>query len=183
MIEEIRNKIVEIAYSYEFQKEIKGNKGFQDDIFQQKMEAVGWEYKQAWCCYLTELTWREAYSHFDSSIANRLDKLFSANAYKTFENFRNARGFKTYTNQNFEPGDLVIWVRYKNGETVKNGSWTLGHIAICTKPAQLFLLTMDGNTNEKGSPEGDIVAEKKRGYDFYKDNGLRLIGGIKPCEV
>lgn len=183
MIQEIRNKIVELCYKYEFEKELKGNSGFKDDIFQQKLEAVGWNTGQAWCSYFTELVWKEAYGHFDSTVINILDKLFSANAVKTFENFKNSKSFKTKTTQELERGDLVVWAHYKNGNPNKKSIWTLGHIGIVTKVAQLFFLSMEGNTNSQGGREGIEVAEKKREYDFYKENGLRLIGFIKPKTV
>jgi hypothetical protein len=183
MIENIRKKIIELCYYYEGQEEIKGNAGFKDDIFQQKIEAVGWNTGQAWCSYFAELIWKEAYGHFDSTVINKLDKLFSANAVKTFENFKNSKDFKTATNQNLEPGDLVIWSYYKNNEPKKVDIWTLGHIGIVTQVAQLFFLSMEGNTNSQGGREGIEVAEKKRSYSFYKENGLRLLGFVKPKNI
>jgi hypothetical protein len=179
----IREEIVKTCYKYEGQRELKGNSGFVNDIFQQKMEAVGWDKYQAWCSYLAELIWKESYGHFDSTIINELDKLFSANAVKTFENFKNSKGFKTATNQNLEPGDLVVWASYKNGKPKKKDIWTLGHIGIVTRVAQLFFLSMEGNTNSHGGREGIEVAEKEREYSFYNENGLRLIGFVKPREV
>lgn len=181
MIQEIRKKIVEIAYSYEDQQEISGNKGFKDDVFQQKMEAVGWNYGQAWCSYFAELVWKEAYGNFDSSFINILDKLFSANAVKTYDNFKRSKRFKTGNNP--EPGDLVVWAYYKENKPKMVDIWTLGHIGVVTKPAQLFFLSMEGNTNSKGGREGIENAEKKREYSFYEENGLRLLGFVKPCKV
>jgi len=181
MIQEIRNKIVEIAYSYEGMEEISGNKGFKDDIFQQKLEAVGWNYGQAWCSYFAELVWKEAYGSFDSSIIEILDKKFSANAVKTYDNFYKSKRFKTGNNP--EPGDLVAWAYYKENKPKMVDIWTLGHIGIVTKPAQLFFLSMEGNTNSKGGREGIEVAEKERGYDYYQENGLRLLGVIKPINI
>ena len=183
MIQEIRNKIIDLSYLYEGQTEISGNLGFKDDIFQQKIEAVGWDKGQAWCSYFSELVWKEAYGHFDSAVISELDKLFSANAVKTFENFKNSKKYITKSNQNLEPGDLVVWAYYKNGEAKKKDIWTLGHIGIVTKVAQLFFLSMEGNTNSSGGREGIEVAEKKRDYSFYNDNGLRLLGFVKPRTV
>lgn len=183
MIEPIRQKIVDLCYKYEGQKELKGNSGFENDIFQQKMEAVGWDKYQAWCSYFTELVWKEAYAHFDSTLISELDKLFSANAVKTFENFKKSKKYKTSINQNLKPGDLVVWASYKNNMPNKKGIWTLGHIGIVTKVAQLFFLSMEGNTNSQGGREGIEVAEKKREYNFYNENGLRLLGFIKPRDI
>jgi hypothetical protein len=181
MIDQIRKKIVELCYKYEGKEEVKGNMGFKDDIFEQKMEAVGFEKGQAWCSYFAELAWREAYGNFNSLLDNILDKLFSANAVKTWENFKKCKKFKTGIVP--EVGDLVVWAYYRNGEPKKNGIWTLGHIGVITKPEQLYFYSMEGNTNSQGGREGIEVAEKKRDYDFYKNNGLRLLGFIKPCDV
>jgi len=177
----IREKIIEISYKYEFEKEIKGNSGFKDDVFQQKMEAVGWDTGQAWCSYFAELVWKEAYGNCDSSYIDVLDKLFSANAVQTYENFKKSKKFKTSNSP--EPGDLVIWAYYKNNEPKKKGIWTLGHIGLVTQAAQLFFLSMEGNTNSQGGREGIEVAEKKRELDFYKEDGLRTLGFVKPKEV
>lgn len=183
MIQEIRNKIVELAYKEEGQQEVSGNKAFKNKKYQQQLEAVGWEAGQAWCSYAAEDIWKRAYGHFDSTIINELDKLFSANAVLTFENFKKSKNYKTASNQNAEPGDLVVWAYYKDGEAKKNDIWTLGHIGIVTKVAQLFFLSMEGNTNSQGGREGIEVAEKKREWDFYKENGLRLLGFIKPKNI
>ena len=174
----IRNKILEIAYKYEGQKEIGNNTGFENAVFEQKMKAVGFDSGEAWCSLFAELVWCEAYAHFDSTIINRLQNLFSESATKTWLNFKNSRDFKVKSNQDLEPGDLVIWQKYNNGVA----DWR-GHVGIVTKVAQLFFLTMEGNTNEQGSREGQGVYEKKREYDFYKNNGLRILGFVKPKKV
>ena len=57
----IGDKIVEIAMNYLGQEEVSGNMGFEDDEFEKKMKAVGWEKGQAWCAYFAELVWKEAY--------------------------------------------------------------------------------------------------------------------------
>ena len=43
--------------------------------------------------------------------------------------------------------------------------------------------TIDGNSNSSGGREGIEVAEKTRKYNFNSNNGLRLIGFIKPKKV
>jgi hypothetical protein len=40
--------------------------------------------------------------------------------------------------------------------------------------------TIEGNTNDKGGREGYTVASKNRLIDFTNDNGLRMLGFIKP---
>lgn len=177
----IREKILEIAKSYLHKKELKGNSGFRDEVFQKKMEAVGWETGQAWCSYFAELVWSESYGNLDSTFIYDLQKLFSANAVKTYENFKKSKLFKTGNKP--EPGDLVIWAYFKNNEPKMVDIWTLGHIGIVTGVYQLYFDTLEGNTNSKGGREGIEVAEKERDYDYYTENGLRLIGFVKPKEV
>jgi len=176
----VREKIVETAYLYEGKEELKGNSGFEEDIFQKKMEAVGWSMGQAWCSYFAELVWKEGYGKCDSSFIEVLDKLFSANAVKAYTNFKKT-GWEISTTP--EPGDLVVWMSYKDGKPKKINEWYLGHIGVVTKPAELFFLSMEGNTNSYGGREGIEVAEMKRKYDFNANKGLRLLGFVKPKEV
>lgn len=176
----IREAIIKTAYLYEGQEELEGNSGFKNDKFQQKMEAVGWDKGQAWCAYAGELVWKEGYGKCDSSVIEELDKLFSANAVRTFENFRDA-GWEI--SKTPEMGDLVIWAYYKQGNPKMIGEWTLGHLGIVTAVASLFFLSMEGNTNSQGGREGIEYAEMKRGFSWNAENGLRLLGFVKPKSV
>lgn len=178
MIQEIRNKIVEISNTYVGIKEIGNNEDFTNHFVKHELEGVGWQEGWAYCALTGKLIWCKAYGHFDSSIITELNKLFNPSAVKTFRNFQKSKKFRTYTNQNFEKGDLIIWQKYINGKP----DWR-GHLGIVISPEQLFVKTFEGNTNEQGSRTGNGFYLKDRGYDFYKDNGLRLIGGVKPCEV
>lgn len=176
----IQVSILETAYLYEGYQELEGNSGFKNDIFQQKMEAVGWDKGQAWCSYFAELVWKEAYGKIDSSIISELDKLFSANAVQTFENFKNA-GWET--GKIPFAGDIAIWAYYKNGKPKKNGIWTLGHAGIVLFKINFGFKAIEGNTNSEGGREGIEVAEKQRSLDFKNKNGLRLLGFVKPKEI
>jgi hypothetical protein len=174
----IRKKIVETAYKYEGQKEIGKNTGFENAIFEQKMQAVGFDSGESWCSLFAELVWCEAYGQLDSTIIYKLQKLFSESATKTWLNFKHSKDFKIKSKQDAQPGDLAIWQKVNKG--VKD--WR-GHVGVVTRVAQLFFLSMEGNTNEEGSREGQGVYEKKREFDFYNNNGLRLLGFVKPKEV
>ena len=176
MIQEIRNKIIEIAYKYEGEQEIKGNHGFKNIDFQRKMEGVGFDDGNAWCDLFAELVWSEAYGRFDSTVINSIQKLFTKSAVGSYNKFKRSTKFKTGFKP--EPGDLVFWQKY----VLNKANWQ-GHAGIVTKAAQLFFLSMEGNTNSNGGREGIEVAEKKREYDFYKEDGLRLLGFVKPCNI
>jgi len=177
----IRDLIVQTAKSYIGMKEVGKNAGFENAIFEEKMKGVGFDSGEAWCSLFAELVVCEAYGKLDSTYIYKLQKIFSENAYKTYTNFKNAKGFKVSNKP--EPGNIVFWQSYKNNEPVKNGSWFTGHVGIVTGVHQLYFDTVEGNTNAAGSREGQGVYEKKREYDFYKNTGLRLLGFVKPIEV
>lgn len=177
MIEEIRNKIVEIAKKYEGIKEIGGNEGFEKEFVAKELIGVGWAEGWAYCALAGKLIWSKAYGHFDSTIATELQELFNPSATKTFNNFKKS-DFTTYNNKNFEKGDLIIWQKYKNG----TADWR-GHLGIVLDANESFITTLEGNTNDKGGRSGDGFYVKKRTYDFNKNNGLRLKGGVKPKAI
>jgi len=176
----VRKKILETAKSYLEQKEVKGNKGFIDKHFQEKMEAVGWQKGQAWCSYFAELVWIEGYGKSNSLFISELTKLFSANAISTFNQLV-SNGFDS--NEVPEPGDLVVWMSVSKGQPKKIGKWTLGHIGIVSDITEKGFKSIEGNSNNTGSREGIKVVEKQRGMAWKVYNGLQLVGFVKPKKV
>lgn len=164
-------KIIAAAEKYIGQKEIKGNKGFHDENFDQKMRAIGFKTGDAWCSYFAELVWREAYADNKSAL-NVIKGLFSGSSYRTLTNFKKA-GFKAH--KTARPGSIVIWRKKVNGDYT-----SFGHVAICVEAADDHFKTVEGNTNSAGSREGDSVAPKTRKYKFHRENGLELAGFIYP---
>ena len=168
------NHIVEIAKRYIGERETPNNSGFKDEIFQKKMEEVGWLKGQAWCSYAVELIWKEAMPEkFDE-----LDKLCNASAVKTYSNFKKSENF--ICDHIPEPGAIVIWQHYKNGLA----EW-MGHAGIVASVGEKTIITIEGNTNSKGGREGIEVAEKIRNLDFETEGktGLILKGFIKPKNI
>lgn len=168
---DIGMKIVEVARSYLGQQEKPGNKGFKDPVFEKKMREVGFKSGDAWCCYLTELVYKEALGIYIPESYNFLDKLFSASTQKTWNNFKaegEKYGFKRV--QMPTPGALVFWRSAKNS--------SLGHIAICSSGVTQYqkFNAVEGNTNDVGGREGYIVAEKLRIYDYTNKYSLNLLG-------
>lgn len=158
----------EVASQYIGQTEIKGNMGFKDPCFEEKMKAVGFQDGHAWCAYFTELVFKEAYPEkFDE-----LDKLFSASAVQTFKNFQKA----SYLIGNVPQKDsLVIWQTMKEGRP----HWT-GHAAIVSKVInQDTFESIEGNTNLAGSREGIMVNTRTRKVLPEIKNGLKVIGFIQ----
>jgi len=172
----IQETIIETAESYLGQQEISGNMGFKDPNFQEKMEAVGFKDKYAWCALFTELVWRESYAKLNGLFDAELNELFSASAVKTFHNFRRA-GWEV--DQIPEAGSVVIWQYYKDGKP----HWT-GHAGIVIFPGLDHFSTVEGNTNSTGEREGIEVSEKVRDLDFAsKQKGLVLLGFIRPKQI
>lgn len=163
--------VIEIAKSYIGKTEKPGNSGFNDQLFQKKIEETGWEKSQAWCSYLVELCFKEA----DQRNWWKLEKLFNGSAVQTFNNFKK-EGFKI-SNKPF-PGALVIWQKQINGKP----HWS-GHAGIVTEVIDdTTFKSIEGNTipdNSTGdSREGYIVAIKKRKVKSVT-NGLQVLGFIK----
>lgn len=157
----------EIAKNYIGQTEIKGNMGFKDPCFEEKMRAVGFQDTHAWCAYFAELVFKEAFPEH-----KELDKLFSASAVQTFKNFRDA----SYPIGEVPQIDsLVIWQTMKDGKP----HWT-GHAGIVSKVIDHETFeSIEGNTNNDGSREGVMVTERTRKVIPDVKNGLKVMGFIQ----
>jgi hypothetical protein len=158
------------------QIEISGNMGFKTPWFYKMMTGVGFQKTHPWCCYFSELCWREGYKKAiqdKPEIDNILHNLFSASVIKTRNNFVNSGskyGFKF--SQTPTPGALIIWQSGSNK--------AFGHIGIVEKVVGKKIHTIEGNTDSGGSREGIAVAKKVRDLNFTtKDSGLNLIGFIE----
>lgn len=172
-METLRGAIVSYAVDYIGQKEIKGNMGFKDPVFEAKMESVGFKDTYAWCCLFAELVWTEAYKDFNKEMLPVLEEEFSAGTVRTFRHFKDLG----WTYNTPEAGDIVIWQTYKDGKPQ-----TTGHAAVIIEVKGEKLITVEGNTNAEGGREGIEVAKKERTIDFHNKNGLRMLGFIKPKE-
>lgn len=167
----IEQLIVNTAKSYVGQKEKKANSGFEDRIFELKMKKEsGWQAGWAWCACFVELVWSEAYAKnigFPEKHA-LIKQLITPSAVTTYNNFK-AKGLVT---DKPTPGALVVW---------RNGNGWTGHIGIVIE-ADILKKTfqaVEGNTNDQGGREGEVVAIKTRSLDFtHKKIGLNLLGFI-----
>ena len=161
-------KILKIAASYVGQREISGNKGWNDGNFWAKMRTTGWSSGQSWCAYFTELVWTEAYE--GSDLKKSVISLFSASATATYANFSGSKYFKV--GKVARPGALAVW-RYGVG-------WR-GHIGIVESVKGSTFICIEGNTNNAGEREGVMVMRKTRRTDVkHSGSGLNLIGFIYP---
>lgn len=155
-------KVVTISNLFIGQEEIRGNKGFKDEIFELYMKKTGWQKGWAWCACFCEMVYDIALPHIET----KLEPLFSAGCTKTLENFRNA-GYDVSMKP--EEGSVMIMQ--------KDGSWQ-GHAGIVSHVDGDIVYTVEGNTNSSGGREGFEVARKKR---KYKDTSksMDVVGFIK----
>ena len=161
------SNVVEIARKYLGQTEISGNKGFNDKVFEKRMKDVGWLPGLAWCSFLGEMIWREAYPFFSKDF----DKLFSGSATTTYKNFEQA-GWPV--GQVPKVGALVVW---------RLGTGWQGHLGVVTTENIKSFTSVEGNTNDGKSREGYIVAEHPHIISkTLKPNGLNLVGFVYPKE-
>jgi hypothetical protein len=176
----IQELIIYQARKYLGYQEIRGNKGFPDPAFQILMEKYGWQEGWAWCAVYCEVVWGEAYNNYERKDLNRLvQKLFTAGAVKTWNNFSASEDFVTDSSP--EPGSIVIWQSYRDGQP----HWT-GHAGIVYKvysDESNRFETIEGNTNTSGGREGIEVGKQIRSLSFEKkQRGLVLKGFIHPKE-
>ena len=165
----INEKIVEVAKSYIGQEEILGNKGFKNKMFHAKMVAMGWLFGHAWCSYFVELVWKEAYKSYTTNYESILNKLFSGSVMTTWNNFNKSTIFTISNKPTL--GALAVY------QSIKNKAF--GHICIVSNILNNdVFFTVDGNTDDKGSREGYIVAEKKRKTGVM--GSLKNLGFIYP---
>ena len=160
--------LIEIAKSYIGQKEIKGNKGFEDKEFEKRMKAVGFQSGWAWCCLFAELCYISAF--VDKK--EELTKLFSASVTKTANNFKRSENW-TFSMKP-TPGSLAVFNIVRNGRK----QWS-GHIGIVEKVKKDgSFLCIEGNANSSGGREGIEVARRLRKDNSKNLNGLVLQGFI-----
>jgi len=180
MIPKMKDAVVAFAQEHVGFKEVPGNNGFKDPAFDTKMRQVGFENTWAWCALFAELCW--SYPTYDGKwkVFQSISDNFSANAVRTFENFKkdDTGLFSIRDSQMPEPGDVVIWEKRKGGVPVKNDIWTIGHAGIVESANAFEFTAIEGNSNSSGGREGIEVARQVRPYSYKKQDGLALKGFI-----
>lgn len=174
-MEIISQLIINKAQHYLGQREKVGNTGFIDESLDKKMRSIGFDDKEAWCSLFAELVWKEAYSEYMPLMVQKLDVIFSEGAVKTYLNFNKSTDFHLLVTKTPIPGALVFWQKYVNGIM----DWR-GHVGIFTQFEGGKMITIEGNTNDNGSRDGDGVYKKNRTLDYFNNNGLRLLGFVNP---
>lgn len=160
-----------IAAEFIGQREIPENKGFEDKDFHKLMQRTGWRKPLAWCAYFVKACLLVAKERGEVYA-----DLVSPSAVSTYNAYRKAGRVYAVSPR---PGDLVVWQKYANGKPTQ-----YGHIGVVADPRPIAasegvdgFWTIEGNTDESGSREGDCVAYKLRKLSYAKKaNGLVLLG-------
>ena len=167
-------RIIGIAKGYLGQKEVPGNKGFQDKDFEKKMRQVGFYTGAPWCAFFVKLVYGEAY--YDVKFLHQaVASNNTGGALDTLQRHENAGVFSI--GETPKPGAIVIW---------RMGSGTNGHagIVVSVDEANNTMETIEGNANLTGSREGCEVDEKPRTITRpFQKNGLNVEGYIYPFEI
>ena len=182
----IQQTVLQIAIKFLGLTEKPNNLGFYDHEVirsltkmhpEELMLSMGWKYGQAWCAMMPEIIWKLAYSKFDSTIIDELDKLFSSSVAQTMANFK--QSCKWLINDTPDFGSIAIWRYFDQNKKMKQE----GHEGLVFNFAHDFIQTYDGNTNAAGGREGIEFAAKKRVLDFTPRPGLVLQGFIHLRDV
>lgn len=165
-------KIIQTAQKYVGMQEIPGNNGFLDKTFEQKMKAVGWQQKFAWCALFAEMVAKEAFAD-DPLKLSEFDKLFSASAVATYYNFA---GSKYKVSKVPKAGSLVVWKSPRG--------WT-GHVGIIesVEKGGIYFSVIEGNGSQAGSREGTHVVRKRRKLDIIprRIGQMYMLGFVHLC--
>lgn len=167
-------KVIDIARNYLGIQETGNNKFVEDNDktndateFAALVHKAGQKDGESWCCYAMEVVFCLAFPHLDGL----LRKLFSSNCLQTWINFLQSGRFKVYRRP--VVGGLCIFVNVKGGVIQ-----TTGHATLCIEIISLTQFkTFEGNTNVKGSSNGDRFMEKTRDT-IERDDDLMFIGCI-----
>jgi surface antigen len=159
-------QIVSIAKTYIGKKEISGNKGFLDKIFEAEMKANGWYMGAPWCAFFVRTIW---------SKCNQKVKYINGSAVRSYKALDESAEYEKSAVPKI--GALVVWRSYKNGKPLSTG-----HVGIVTSVSSDSFETIEGNTTDKGGREGIMVATRIRHYEWNRVNGLRLLGFINPID-
>ena len=161
-------------------EEIRGNVGFQDPVFQHKMENVGWKKGDAWCVYFCKVIWVDKFK----KVSDLLKNLISGNSQDTFYRFSHDKSGLFKINDKPKVSDIVIWRKHdSNGNALNHG-----HAGIVVRVLGSTFWTIEGNVpagknSDSTSPanisDGYTIEQKKHSLsEANRRSGNRLRGFI-----
>lgn len=165
--ETMSDKLIQVATKDLGKKEKPGNSGFHDRELELAMLKVGWQPGWAWCAGILEKWALEAYPEKKDVLKG----LFVPSAVNTFRNLVNAG----YTKSDVPvKGSFVFWQKYVDGKA----EWT-GHCGVVSEVySDTQFKTIEGNTSNNGSRNGDGVYSLLRTVKKEVKDGLKIIGFI-----
>lgn len=170
---ELAVAIVKEAKSWTHVTEQGNNAGFTDAIFTEAMRKVGWRPGDAWCAFFGKMVWHRILR--GTTAWTSIQGALSGSVMATWRNAKLA-GLKTTDAPVL--GGLVCW-------STGNGR---GHMGVVVRIIDEFnFFTVEGNTNQVGSREGDRCMEKRRQTNMRSKLGAKknwnYLGCIHPPKV
>lgn len=149
-------------------KEKPNNAGFLDSIHEKEIRATGWLAGYAWCAYQVEAWVWKAFPERKEELKD----IFVPSAVNTYRNLLRA-GYKSLDAP--EVGAIVAWQKYQDGEA----KW-MGHIGVVSEVIdEKTFKSIEGNTSNRGSRNGDGIYELTRIINREVQDGLRILGFIR----
>lgn len=151
------------AARYIGQKEILGNKGFQDPKFEAEMREEGFQIGYAWCALFAKVVYINCYPEKEKE----LRKLMVPGVLNTYRNLRDA----AYPIAQLPQIDaLAIWAQVKDGKQTG-----FGHCGIVSELIPDGFKSIEGNSSGEGVREGWLVTENTHKIaEKGRVNGLKL---------
>ena len=148
------------------------NASFSNDVFETMMKKVGWRSGESWCMYLAKAIHVETFA----KDKDKINKVLTGSTQVSWQNAKKDTSgtYKVVTNGNPQRGDIVIWQH--TNDTSK------GHAGIVVGRNGNTFKTIEGNTNNGGSREGDKVLLQTRQLKYNgvePHSTLKLLGFIR----
>jgi len=156
-------------------KEVGNNEDFNDPEFAELMYSAGFKKGDPWCMTFVKVCVELYLAQINSGYIKNLRSLniFNAGSQGTFEKIK--KYYPLAIVDKPTGNSIIIWRKYVNGKPTKYGH---GAIINFLNDNLNQVHTIDGNTNTKGSREGDSILEKNRHVDKFTHYGLRFRGYI-----
>jgi len=172
MTSKIQETLVKNAYNDVGIKEIKGNKGWYNKVFEAAMLKVGWRKLLAWCAFYHKKLLLQSFAQVypDSfRLQKKIKKLCTGSALRTFQNFSKDTEFKT--GKEPQLGAAAVWNYSPDGKKLG----LHGHIDACVVEVldQTHFKSVGGNVS-------DSVSVKNR--DTLNHGNTLFLGFIYPPE-
>ena len=180
----LREKLVFVAKNFVGEKEIKNNQGFQTLWVDAVMRKAGFQNGWAWCMIAVEAIYKTALTLLFRETGRQIKPLYdevvkkiNPSTQRTYDNFAKSESAyftvltqRQATYEDLQVGDIVIF-RQANRPL-------FGHAGIIIETHKDHFITVEGNTNDSGSAEGNEFCIKERTIEA-DGSGLDVRGFIQ----